>query len=591
MMRMQIDEMLALVATRRLRSVAWVVLMGQFGSFVLSAPSGIPLGTAAIIYNLIAIPLLAVITVLSLRDRLPSRWAASAATLVWCVPAGGTLVSQYANGQSGLIMIVLIELACLAILVETRLAIAAAGIMVAGYVPLVIRDAQTIAMHISMVVTAAVFGIALQIVTRRSLVRAEEHRHATAASAAELEQRLAELQRLEEEQACLHERLLHVQRLEAVGTLAAGIAHDMNNVLAAITSYANVLAADDPTIANDVAPIIDQAFRGAELTRGLLAFSRRGKYRKAAVRLSQLIDEVLPLVQPTMPNDCKLVLVHGTGTRRIVGDPVQLRQVVVNLCLNAGDAMPEGGVVVLTSDALVLDHAAARDLNLAAGPYLRIHVADSGAGIDDMTRKRLFEPFFTTKPEGTGLGLSLVWGVVHAHEGTVVVESEPGKGSRFSVLLPEATVMVTAEILTVSGGSLPLTVLVVDDEVAVRNGTCRILRRRGYNLLTAGNGEEALRVYDEHAAEIGLVILDMGMPVMSGAECFAKLRQRTDVPVLIATGYAIDAELQDIVSRGAALIEKPFESRALLAEVQRLMARNALVATSFRDSTSDRTPM
>jgi signal transduction histidine kinase/ActR/RegA family two-component response regulator len=584
--------MLAFVATRRVRSIAWVVLLGQLGAFVLSVPSGIPLGAAAIVYNCIAIPVLAVIVLAALGRKLPARLAPTAATIVWAVPVIGTLVSQYHNGHSGLVIIVLIELACLAMLVDTRLAIGAVAVVLAGYLPLVVRDAQPVAMHISIVLTGAVFGITLQLITRRSLVDAELHRLAIAETAVELERRLAELQRIEDERARLNERLLHAQRLEAVGTLAAGIAHDMNNVLAAITSYANVLATEDPAIANDVQPIIQQAFRGAELTRGLLAFSRRGQYRKAAVAVSQLVDEAVPLVQPTLANGCTLVIAHGTSNARIVGDPVQLRQVIVNLCLNAGDAMTEGGVVVIATDRIVLDESGATDYGIAPGAYVRIHVADSGSGIDDPTRRRMFEPFFTTKPagKGTGLGLALVWGVVQAHDGTVHVESEAGRGSRFTVFLPEAAVVVSTKVPTVTLTTLPTTVLVVDDEVAVRNGTARILKRRGYTILTAGDGAEALRVFDAHSAEIGLVILDMGMPVMGGAECFAKLRDRSDIPVLIATGYAMDAELQEIVARGAALIEKPFESRTLLAEVSRLMARSGQIPTSFRDGRSDRTP-
>jgi signal transduction histidine kinase/ActR/RegA family two-component response regulator len=590
--RLETEDMLAVVATRRVRSIAWVVLLGQLGAFALSVPSGVPLGTAAIIYNCIAIPVLGLIVLASLRGKLPPRLAPTAATIVWCVPVAGTLVSQYHNGQSGLVVIVLIELACLAMLVDTRLAIGAVLVVLAGYLPLVIRDAQPVAMHVSAVLTGALFGITLQMITRRSLVDAEMHRLATAESAAELARRLAELERIEDERTRLNERLLHAQRLEAVGTLAAGIAHDMNNVLAAITSYANVLAADDPSIANDVQPVVEQAFRGAELTRGLLAFSRRGQYRKAAVALTQLVDEAVPLVQPTLANGCTLVIAHGTSNARIVGDPVQLRQVIVNLCLNAGDAMAEGGVVVVATDRIVLDDEGATEYGIAPGAYVRIHVADNGSGIDDATRRRMFEPFFTTKPagKGTGLGLALVWGVVQAHDGTVHVESEPGRGSRFTVFLPEAVVAVSTRTPRVTVQTLPTTILVVDDEVAVRNGTTRLLKRRGYTILTAGDGAEALRVFDAHAGEIGLVILDMGMPVMGGAECFAKLRERSDIPVLIATGYAMDAELQEIVGRGAALIEKPFESRTLLFEVSRLMARSGQIPTSFRDGRSDRTP-
>ncbi|HLL25024.1 MAG TPA: response regulator [Kofleriaceae bacterium] len=587
-----VDELLANVAARRVRTIGSVVAVSQIIAFITSAPAGFPLERATIIYNAVSIPALVVIAVLALLDRLPLRLAPTAATIVWCGPVGGTLLSQYQNGQAQLVIVVLIELACLAMLVDTRFVIAAAATTVACYVPLVIRDAEPVVMHVSVVLTAAVFGVMLQLVTRRSLVRAELHRMGEAEAAAELERKIAELERSERECERLQERLLHVQRLEAVGTLAAGIAHDMNNVLAGITSYANILGANDAATAREVQPLIDQALRGAELTRGLLAFSRRGQYRKVRVQLSQLVEETSALVKPSFPAECQLVVVQSTGTAQLEGDPVQLRQVIVNLCVNAADAMPNGGVVVLASDRVTLEEQAACEHGLPPGPYVRFHVADSGTGIDDATRRRMFEPFFTTKPvgKGTGLGLALVWGVVQAHGGAVHVETELGSGTRFSVLLPEAAATVTAKAPVIQTSVWPGRVLVVDDEAAVRNGTTRVLQRRGYQVLTAADGEEALRVFDEHADEIGLVILDMGMPVMGGAECFARLRERADVPVLIATGYAMDAELQSVLAGGASLIEKPFDARALLAEVSRLMRQGAVSAPSVRDSESEQTP-
>ncbi|HEU0029941.1 MAG TPA: ATP-binding protein [Kofleriaceae bacterium] len=581
------------VAASRVRNLGWIVLVGMAGTFATSSSAGIPIGTLTIGYNIAALATLGVLVALAWTRRLPLRFAPWAGAIVWCAPVGGTLMSQLDNGNPQLAILVLMELAGLAMIVSTPMTIAVAVATLAAYLPLVVRDAHPIAMYSSVVCTAAVFGVVLQILARQSLVHSELSRTAEQAAAAELERKLAELRKSEAERAQLEDRLLHAQRLEAVGTLAAGIAHDMNNVLAGIANYANAILVDAPEDAEHVQKLLDQVTRGGELTRGLLAFSRRGKYRKQRVRLADVIADVAPTVQPTLPANVSLVVASGTANAMLDGDRVQLRQVIVNLCLNAADAMPDGGTVVLASDRAVLDDTEALELGVAPGPYLRFHVADTGTGMDEVTRRRLFEPFFTTKPvgKGTGLGLALVWGVVQAHGGTIHVASEPGRGSRFTVLLPEATAIeadASTAPVVVTGAD---TVLVIDDEATVRNGTRRMLERKGYRVLVAADGAEGLALFAQHASAIGLVILDMGMPVMGGAECFAKLRERSEVPVLIATGYAVDAELQDILARGAALIEKPYTARELLATVARMFASNSPPSSTSWDSPSQITPV
>ncbi|MDQ3336640.1 MAG: response regulator [Myxococcota bacterium] len=585
------DDLIASVAARRVRVMSAVILLGVVGTFLSSEAAGVPLTRTTIAYNVFAMSLLATIVVGSWLRKLSPHLAVVSLTLSWLVPVGGTLVSQYETGEVQLIILVLLELLGLVMLLDTRQTIACAALTLALYLPLLVRDARTIAVHVSIVVTAALFGVVLQIVSRRALVRAELHRIAEAVAAAELERNLVDLERSESERARLQESLLHAQRLEAVATLAAGIAHDMNNVLAAITNYANVIASEHPDANDSVQPVIEQALRGAELTRGLLAFGRRGQYRKQRTYLNDVVGDAVPLIKNALLSTHELVVAQGSSTAIVDGDRVQLRQVLVNLCINARDAMPDGGTILVASNVVDLDEQQAKPLGLPPGPYIQLHVADSGTGIDAATLPRLFEPFFTTKPvgQGTGLGLAFVWGVVQAHHGTVVVESEAGHGARFTVLLPKATKAAVTAATPDLYNPGPGTVLVIDDEAAVRNSTARMLQRKGYRVLMAENGADGLRAFASSESPIGLVILDMGMPVMGGAECFARLRAQSDVPVLIATGYAIDAELQDMISRGARLIEKPYKARDLMAEIERIKAVGA-AEPALRDSDSNLTP-
>ena len=584
-----IRAMIERVAEHRVRGVAPLNLVLMTVAFVASEHVGVALGTLTIVYNLVAIAMLAVIVAALATRRLPPRVAPLVLTLIWVVPVGATLVSQHHNGEPHMIAIVVLELMCLVVLVDTRFAIGAAAITLGLYLPLVIRDADAPGTYAAVVAAAAVFGIVFHVVILRSLVAAEQQRLASAATAAELARRIEELERSEAERLRLHERVLHVQRLEAVSTLAGGIAHDMNNVLAAIATHANLIAADDPSTATTLQQLVDETMRGAVLTRNLLAFGRRGRYRKTRMSLAQLLDEVVAAVEPSLPAGCRIVRTPAE-TVELEGDPVQLRQVFVNLCQNAAEAMTGGGTVVLAVDRAVIDVATASPLGIAAGEYLRVHVVDTGGGMSEETRRHLFEPFYSAKPagKGKGLGLAVVWGVVHAHGGTVLVDSEPGRGSQFSVMLPVPPPRQRERVTPPMRATN--TVLVVDDEPAVRAGTRRLLERRGYEILVAGDGAEALRVFADNIDAIGLVVLDMGMPIMGGAECFEKLRELSNVPVLVTTGYADDGEVQSLVARGAGLVEKPFDARTLLAEVSRLVRRASTHDPARPDSASDITP-
>ena len=555
-------DVLVAIARSRARMLAPALFLAMLAWCVaiLTIEAPAPAMTAV---NLATCLCAGAIVVASRWDRL-ARWGHTLCALLWCAPVISSLYSQWAVPQPLYAVLVPLEMVGAAVLLDTRWAIALTVVMQAAWIPLSLRtDPHDATMLILTGLTAQLFGLVFQILVRRALLT-----HITTASRLEVE--LAERIRLEDQ-------LLHSQRMDAVGTLAAGLAHDMNNVLASITSFASLLDGEvrSPTGRADLEQIVAQSLRGAELTRGLLAFSRHGKYRKQTVRIDDVVREVLPILARTLPRSIAIGDRLGGGECCVEGDPVQLGQVLINLGLNAAQAMDGHGTLAITTERVALDAGAIAGAGLAPGDYVRLQVTDSGIGMDDATRRRVFEPFFTTKPpgKGTGLGLSTVWGIVQSHHGAVAVDSAPGKGATFTIHLPAvaAPALAAPAALATAPVRRAGTVLIADDEPAVLAGTARIIERMGLSTLRACNGGEALELYRAHADAIDLVILDMGMPVMGGAECFHQLRATSQVPVLIATGYAADAEVQAMLTRRAELIEKPFLSSDLVAAVGRLI--------------------
>ncbi len=568
------SDLLASISLERARAIAPFVLVCVIACLVLSEPTGVSLSLPVVIWNLFAIAVLGVLCVGLLRRRVPVRYGHFALTVQWWFAVAGTLVSAYFNGNTKVLAaVVLVEIGCAAILLQTRVVVISFIVLDACWIPMVLSNlADDSRAYLTAMMLAQPVALVSQLLHRNALLRAER-------TASELAHQLGERKRLQEQ-------LLQAQRMEASGTLAAGLAHDMNNILGSITSYAELLRDDirQPHVQADLESIIAQAARGAALTRALLAFSRRGQYRKHVFELDRVLGDVVPLLSRTLPKGIEIRATLHAKAACLVGDPAQLQQVLINLGVNASDAMCGKGQLTITSKALVLAASTATELGIAAGPMICICVSDTGSGMDEATRQRVFEPFFTTKPlgKGTGLGLSMVWGTVQSHGGAVRVESDLGTGTTFTIYLPitdDQPSIVEAPALT-SEPTRRATVLVVDDEAAVRNSTMRLLERKGLTAIGACNGEEALAVFAAHGRSIGLVILDMGMPQMGGPECFAKLRKQSSVPVLVATGYAVDAEAQELVAQGAALIEKPFPSAVLLREVTRLLAAAAVSAPS-----------
>jgi signal transduction histidine kinase/FixJ family two-component response regulator len=532
-----------------------------------SGPLGIQPGPWPYAIQWALVLLLGVLAYAQLTRRISHAYVQLASSASLWVPALITAVGMHATGLPIYGTLFIVEVASAGALLDRRLAFATIGGIVGLGVGLLTDTGGAYAgVYISVLLFAAVAAVIVHTQMSRALLRAEELRAVADEAAHELELRVEELQRAHDERARLQDQLLHSQRMEAVGTLAAGIAHDMNNVLASITGLGDLMLGElrDPRLRRDAEEILVQTERGAALTRSLLAFSRRGQYRKRPIRLWELVRGVLPMLERTLPKSidirCEL-----DGDECVDADPTHLEQVLVNLALNAKDAMAGTGTLTLTGD---VDDG-----------HARLRVRDTGKGMDEATRLRAFEPFFTTKElgKGTGLGLSTVWGIVQAHGGSIAVDSRPGLGATFTILLPLSTARPTALARATTTQETPVlrgTVLIIDDEAAVRRTSKRLLERTGIAVITAENGADGLALFAANRDTIGTVVLDMGMPGMAGPECFARLREQSDVPVLIATGYAVDEEAQKLVAQGASLLEKPFSSEVFRREVARLLARH-----------------
>ncbi len=377
----------------------------------------------------------------------------------------------------------------------------------------------------------------------------------------------------------LEEHHRHAQKMEAVGLLAGGIAHDFNNLLQGILGYANLLKlrSKERDKTYEAADVIERAgTRAAELTRQLLGFARKGKLRDMPVDVHRTIGETVALLARTIDKRITMVQRLKAEPCMVKGEPGQLQQVVMNLAVNARDAMPEGGE--LTFETSVVDYTEGcceLPPDATQGKYVLLSMSDTGGGMTPEVRERVFEPFFTTKPqgEGTGMGLAMVYGIVRNHGGSVVVRSDPGKGTTFDIYLPlagkSARITDTQKLKAMLRGSGR--VLVVDDEDTVREILTEMLTSLGYEVRCAPDGREAVEYYREHASEIDLVVLDMTMPGMDGRECFEELKKiNPDVKAVVATGHALDGAAQETIDAGALrFIHKPF----IMAELADTLAK------------------
>jgi signal transduction histidine kinase/CheY-like chemotaxis protein len=372
------------------------------------------------------------------------------------------------------------------------------------------------------------------------------------------------------------------QRLESVGLLAGGVAHDFNNLLTVITGYSGLLLERfQPTdsIHEELEEIRKAAQRAGSLTRQLLAFSRRQVLEPQPLNLNDIVRDMEKMLGRLLGEDVVLqtLLVQDLGI--IQADPGQLEQVILNLAVNARDAMPRGGTLRIETTNVELDDAyAEQHVAVQPGRYVMLAVSDTGVGMDRETQSRIFEPFFTTKgpEEGTGLGLSTVYGIVKQSGGNIWVYSEPGHGTSFKVYLPVEAGHETAArnpdraVLSVRGSE---TVLLVEDEDVVRRLAQRILEQAGYTVLVARNGVEALQVAERHQGSIHLLVSDVVMPEMGGGELTSRLApMRRDMRVLYLSGYTDPSIVQEgLLEGGVAFLQKPFTTEALTRKVREVL--------------------
>ena len=373
----------------------------------------------------------------------------------------------------------------------------------------------------------------------------------------------------------LQEQLRQAQKLEAVGQLAGGIAHDFNNLLQAILGNVHFARAEGPSAALEgrLSKIEAAAGRAAELTKKLLAFGRQQPVKVVPIDLNQLLRDLVALLQRVIPEHIQLDLIAGHRLDPIAGDRSQIEQVVMNLCLNAGDMLPQGGQITIeTENVLVDDSFRVKHPWAKVGRYVLLSVSDNGPGIPDEIRGRIFDPFFSTKnPEkGTGLGLSIVYGIVQQHEGAVHASNEPGGGAVFKVYLPVSVQLeggVGAKPGSQADGNAEL-ILIAEDEPLVRELVVDILESGGYHVLTATNGREAVKLCQAHD-NVDLALLDVVMPELNGPEAARQLASlRPNLPILFCSGYHDHARFSELLSEVPTVIKKPYHPDALLSEVR-----------------------
>jgi two-component system, cell cycle sensor histidine kinase and response regulator CckA len=382
--------------------------------------------------------------------------------------------------------------------------------------------------------------------------------------------------------AAVEEHFRQSQKMEAVGRLAGGVAHDMNNVLGAIMGFSSVIQAELPPgsrLQDDVQHVLESCRKGRDLMLNLLGFARRGKYRMEQFTLNDRVDDVVKLLKRTIPKKIKIDVKRAAKPIAVYGDPTQIHHAIMNLCLNAVDAMGDAGVLTVITDSFAVEDGAGYSPGVAPGKYARVRVADTGTGMDSEVMSMAFEPFFTTKPlgRGSGLGLSMVYGTAVNHGGAVMLESAPNRGTVATLLLPPAsyeseTIRASAERRTPSDVA-QATVLLVDDEKLVRRAGQRLLEKLGYKVIVAEDGLAAVRAFAEGRERIAAVMLDLIMPVMDGAETLEKLKEiDPQIPVLLASGYSREEQADALMKKGAdGFIQKPFDLATLRAKLGELI--------------------
>jgi len=384
------------------------------------------------------------------------------------------------------------------------------------------------------------------------------------------------------ERSRLEQQFRQAQKMEAVGRLAGGVAHDFNNLLTIITGYADLLLGGrnlDKSTRTALEEVRRAAERGGALTHQLLAFSRGQPFTPRAVQLNTLIVNMEKMLSRLIGEDIELITVPGAGPAAVHTDPGQLEQVIMNVVVNARDAMPGGGKLIIETANVHVDQAyAGPNVDLKPGAYVVLAISDTGMGMDSETIAHLFEPFFTTKApgKGTGLGLATAYGIVKQSGGAISVYSEPGRGTTVKIYLPSAEGKAGAGSSTKARPELPRgseTILVLEDEARVRRLICEVLTARGYHVLEAVRGEEAIRLAAEHKGRIHLLLADVVMPEMSGPQAAEQIRAlHGNIKVLFMSGYTDEAIAHHgVLESGAPFLQKPFLPDTLARKVREVL--------------------
>jgi two-component system, cell cycle sensor histidine kinase and response regulator CckA len=380
----------------------------------------------------------------------------------------------------------------------------------------------------------------------------------------------------------LEQELIRAQKLESIGTLASGVAHDFNNILGIIMGYNRLLQSEEssPEVVKKAVAVIDSTVqRGASLVRQILTFARQAEVVQAPLDANTIIRDVAKMLVETFPRFITIDLELDDQLPLIIADQTQFHQVLLNLCVNARDAMPGGGRMKVKTEMADGSRLRMRFQSASETCYLHLSISDTGIGMSEEMKNRIFEPFFTTKDKGkgTGLGLAVVYGVVTSHKGFINVESEYGRGSTFHLYFPippktkheDRTEQLTME--EISGGNE--TILIIEDEEFLIEYMEGVLRGKGYKTLTARDGEAAIEIYRNHGKDIDLVVSDLGLPRLSGRDVFTRLKEiNPGLKLVVASGY-IEPELRTEMTRSGAkeFLQKPYQPATILKCVRKVL--------------------
>ena len=535
-------------------------------------------------------------TKIAVRRRwLDTRHAWDVATaLIASALALGVLIAHATGPDWTLVMIASLQIVVTATLVESPRrfsAYASVTVIAWGATNAVSGTAR----QGLMILVAGAVGILLNLAQKdRQRRRASAHAAGLEDALAHARRQVADKERAERDSEHYREQLLHAQKMEALGALAGGIAHDMNNALGAILGFADCISEDagDERTRRDAGEIALAATRAAELTRSLLDFSRRGAPSHNAINPDEWVSSLVSLLQRTLPKGVVIATSFADALPAVAGDASQLSHALVNLCINASDAMGGVGLLTIRVEPIQLELASARSLGLEPGKFVGVAVRDTGPGVDAAVRARIFEPFFTTKEvgRGTGLGLAMVHTTMKRHAGAITVESEPGQGATFQMILPALRTRAVTAPTENAGLRLhhaERSVLVVDDEPGMRTMLARAIGRLGVAVVCVASGREAVAAVTRERFD--LVLLDLAMPGMAGPEAFRQIHEiDRDVPVLLMSGCAAAFDTRQLFDRGAqGLIEKPFPVERLSIAIDAALRTSKTIRDHRAGATSD----